>query len=91
MHGAEAAKHLWSVLAELSFTQTEATVLCEDNQAAIFKVNERKPTPQVCHVDIQHFAVQKWRERKIVWPEHIPTAANPADAATKALGWTLHH
>jgi hypothetical protein len=28
---------------------------------------------------------------KIIRPEHIPAALSPADAATKAIGWTLHH
>jgi hypothetical protein len=79
------------LLAELGFPQADATVLCEDNQAAIFMVNERKPAPQVRHVDAQHFAVQEWQERKIARPEHIATALNPAGAAAKALGWTVHH
>jgi hypothetical protein len=91
VHAAKVAKYLRSVLAELGFPQTDATVPHEDNQAAIFMVNEKKPAPRVRHVDIQCFVIQEWRERKIVRLEHIPTALNPADAATKALGWTLHH
>jgi hypothetical protein len=58
VHAAKVAKHLRSVLAELGLPQAGATILCEDNQAAIFMVNERKPAPRVRRVDTQCFATQ---------------------------------
>ena len=90
VYAAKTAKYLRSVLQELGFEQKSPTVLYEDNQAAIAMINEKKPTPRSRHIDIQHFAIQEWRERKIVEMRYIATTINPADAATKALGWTLH-
>ena len=66
------------------------TKLYEDNEAAMARVNENKPTPRARHVDIQHFAIQEWRQRGLVSLHHIPTSINVADAGTKLLGWTLH-
>ena len=75
---------------DLGFAQTGPTPLCEDNQAAIAMINERKPTPRSHHIDIQHFAIQEWRQRGIVEMRFIPGVINPADQATKSLGWVLH-
>jgi hypothetical protein len=61
-----------------------------DNEAAIAMINERKPTTRSCHIDIQHFAIQEWRQRGDIIMHHIPGIINPSDQATKALGWTLH-
>ena len=52
--------------------------------------SKSKPTTRSRHIDIQHFAIQEWRERGIVKMQHIPGVINPSDQATKALGWTLH-
>jgi hypothetical protein len=88
---AKIAKYLQGVLTGLGFAQTAATVLYEDNEADIAMVNENKPTPRACHVDIRHFALQEWRERGIIRLGHIPAGViNPADGGTKPLGWTLH-
>ena len=87
---AKVAKYLRSVLTELGYPPDGPTPLYEDNQAAIAMINERKPTPRSRHIDIQHFAIQEWRQRKIVDMHYIPGIINPADQATKALGWTLH-
>jgi hypothetical protein len=53
-------------------------------------INENKPTTRSRHIDIQHFAIQEWRQRNTVEMRYIPGVVNPADQATKALGWTLH-
>lgn len=87
---AKITKYLRAVLFALDFGEPDATVLYEDNEAAIAMVNENKPTPRARHVDIQHFALQEWRERGIVKLEHIPGVINPSDGGTKPLGWTLH-
>jgi hypothetical protein len=90
VHAAKIAKYLCSVLEELGFVQKRATPLYEDNQAAIAMINENKPTTRSRHIDIQHFAIQEWRAWGIVEMYYIPGVVNPADQATKALGWTLH-
>jgi len=87
---AKIAKSLRTILKELGYEQQEPTLLYEDNQAAIAMVNETKPTARSRHIDIQHFAIQEWRERGIVEMRYIPTTINPSDAATKCLSWTLH-
>ena len=87
---AKTAKYLRLVLSELGFTQHGPTILYKDNQAAIAMVNENKPTTRVRHIDIQFFAIQEWRAQGEIKLVYIPTALNPSDQATKALGWTMH-
>ena len=91
VHAAKIAKYLHSILRELGFPPSGPTLLYEDNLAAIEMINQDKPTERSRHIDIQHFALQEWRKRKIVAMKHIPGCINPSDAATKALGWILHH
>ena len=90
VHAAKIAKYLRSVLQELGFEQDGATPLYVDNQAAIAMINEGHPTPRSRHIDIQHFAIQEWRQRGIVEMHHLPGVINNSDQLTKALGWTLH-
>ena len=59
VHAAKTAKYMRSVLTELGFAPLGATSLHIDNQAAVAMINERKPTPRSCHIDIQHFAIQE--------------------------------
>ena len=88
---AKVAKYLRSVLKELGYAQSTPTPLYEDNQAAIAMINERRPTPRSRHIDIQYYAIQEWRQQGEIQMIYIPTVINPADDATKALGWVLHH
>jgi hypothetical protein len=90
VHAAKVAKYLRSILHELGFTQQGPTPLYEDNQAAIAMINECKPTPRSRHIDIQHFAIQEWQREKSIIMRYISTVINPADQATKCLGWILH-
>jgi hypothetical protein len=90
VHAAKIAKHLRFVLEELGYAQTTATPIYEDNQAAIAMINEDRPTVRSRHIDIQHFAIQEWRDKGFIRMIYIPTALNVADANTKALGWILH-
>jgi hypothetical protein len=53
-------------------------------------INERKPTLNSRHIDIQYFAIQEWRCHSIIVMHHLPGVINMTDQATKALGWTLH-
>jgi Ca2+/H+ antiporter len=87
---AKVAKYLCSVLNQLGFHQDHPTTRYEDNEAAIKMINESKPTPRSRHIDIQHFAIQEWRQEKSITMKYISTLINIADQKTKALGWTLH-
>jgi len=61
VYTAKAVKHLHSVLNDLGLLSPKATVIYEDNKAAINMINESKPTARSCHIDVQHFAIQEWR------------------------------
>ena len=87
---AKIAKYLRMVLSELGFKQHSPTLLYEDNQAVINVVNNEKPTSNLRHVEIQHFAIQQWRANGDIELKYIPTAINCSDAQTKGLGWSLH-
>jgi hypothetical protein len=88
---AQMAKFLRAILIELGLLQDEPTKLFEDNAAAIMMANAKRPTERSRHVDIQHFALQEWVQKKEVVLEHVRGTLNPSDALTKALGWILHH
>jgi hypothetical protein len=91
VHTAMLAKYLRSILLELGFPQVGPTVLYGDNLSSIAMVNSNRPTNCSCHIDIQYFAIQQWRENLEIILRHIPGVINPSDAGTKALGWILHH
>ncbi len=76
---------------ELGYKQKHANVIYEDNMAMIGMINAKKPTDRTRHTNIQHFAIQDWRDRNLIVMRHIAGTINPADALTKALGWVLHH
>ena len=61
-----------------------------DNQAAIAMVNENWLTPRARPIEIQHFAIQEWRDKGDVVLHHCPGIINAGDDLTKALGWVLH-
>jgi hypothetical protein len=88
---AKIAKYLRSILIDLGFPPSGPTLLYEDNKAAINMVNANRPTELSRHIDIQHFAIQEWRQRGDIKLAHIPGVINPSDAQTKPLGWILHH
>jgi hypothetical protein len=87
---AKIIKYLRYVLQELDLGETEPTTLYIDNQATMHMINDDKPTPRSRHIDIQHFAIQEWREAGVLKVVHIPGVINPSDAATKALASQLH-
>lgn len=66
------------------------TSLYIDNEAALHMINERRPTPRARHIDVQHFAIQEWREHGHIIMQHIPGSLNPSDALTKPLTPALH-
>ena len=87
---AKQAKYLRAILAELGFPQSEPTPLHEDNQSAINMINARVPTERSRHIDIQHFAIQGWKDAGDIIMAFLPGVINPADDLTKPLGWILH-
>jgi len=90
VYTAKAVKHLRTVLHDLGLSQSRPTVIYEDNKAAIDMINDSKPTTRSRHIDVQHFAIQEWRNRGEIEMRHIPGILNPADDETKALSWMLH-
>ena len=87
---AKHAKYLRAIMKELGFAQTEPTPLYEDNMSAIKMINARIPTERSRHIDIQHFAIQDWKDAGDIVMRHIPGILNPSDDLTKPLGWVLH-
>jgi hypothetical protein len=87
---AKHAKYLRAILTELGFPPDGPTPIYEDNQSAINMVNARVPTERSRHIDIQHFAIQDWKDAGDIIMAYIPGILNPADDLTKPLGWILH-
>jgi hypothetical protein len=88
-----AAKHahyLCSIMKELGFEQQAPTPLWMDNQSAINMINAHVPTEHSWHIDIQHFAIQDWKDAGDIIMAFIPGILNPLDDLTKPLGWVLH-
>ena len=88
---AKVVKYLRYVLSELGLLRPGPTRLLIDNLAALHMINENRPTPRARHIEIQHFAIQEWREKLEIIMEHIPGIINSSDDFTKALGWILHY
>jgi hypothetical protein len=87
---AKHAKYLRAIMTQLGFAPTGPTVLFCDNQSAINMINARVPTERSRHIDIQHFAIQDWKDAADIIMEFIPGIINPSDDLTKPLGWVLH-
>ena len=75
---------------ELGFSPCDPTPIYDDNKSAILMINSRVPTERSRHIDIQHFAIQDWKEAGDIEMFHIPGIINPSDDLTKPLGWVLH-
>jgi len=75
---------------QLGFAPTKPTTLHCDNQSAINMINARVPTERSRHIDIQHFAIQDWKDAGDVVMKFIPGIINCSDDLTKPLGWVLH-
>ena len=87
---AKIAKYLRYVLTELNAIAPGPTKLFIDNMAALMMINESRPTPRARHIEIQHFAIQEWRERGDILMQHLAGIINAGDGLTKPLGWVLH-
>jgi len=87
---AKHARHMCAIMTDLGFPPKGPTVMCCDNQSAINVINARVPTGRSRHIDIQHFAMQDWKEQGAIVMEFISEVINPSDDLTKPLGWVLH-
>ena len=83
-------KYIRSVMEELGIETNEPTPIYEDSQSVIEIINANKPTGRSRHIDIMFFAIQEWKDAKIITMKHIPGIINPADDLTKPLGFVLH-
>jgi len=88
---AKHARHMRAIMTDLGFPPKGPTVMYCDNQSAINMINARVPTERSRHIDIQHFAIQDWKESGTIVMEFISGAINPSDDLTKPLGWVLHN
>ena len=52
--------------------------------------NARVPAERSCHIDVQHFATQDWKEAGDIIMSFIPGITNPSDDLAKPLGWISH-
>ena len=75
-----------SVLWDMGIPQCSATVLYEDNDAAMSMANAQKPTAWVRHMDIKYRVLAEWVNRDLVRLERVDTSQNWADHFTKQLG-----
>ena len=87
---AKHAKYLRAIMTQLGFPPRRPAVLHCDNQSAINMINARVPTERSRHIDIQHFAIQDWKESGAIVMQFIHGVINPSDDLTKPLGWVLH-
>jgi len=84
------AQYMHAIMTNLGFPPKGPTIMYYDNQSAINMINAHVPTERSCHIDIQHFAIQDWKDSGAIVMEFIPGIMNPSDDLTKPLGWVLH-
>jgi len=87
---AKHARYMHAIMTDLGFPPKGPTIMHCDNQSSINMINARVPTERSRHVDIQHFAIQDWKESGAIVMEFISGVINPSDDLTKPLGWVLH-
>jgi hypothetical protein len=82
---AKMALYIRSILNELHVPQTHATLIYEDNAAALMMANASQPTKRTRHMDIRHFAIQEWVECDLIQLKRVDTTVNLSDTLTKPL------
>ena len=87
---AKIALYLCSILEELGLGCTEATKIYEDSTSTIMNVSSQVPTECACHISVQYFAIEDWKEWGCIELIHIPGVINPVNDLTKPLGQVLH-
>jgi len=75
---AKHTKYLLVIMTQLGFPPKGPTVPHCDNQSAINVINARVPTDRSCHVEIQHFAMQDWKDSGNIAMRFIHRVINPS-------------
>jgi len=75
---AKHARYMRTIMTDLGFPPKGPTVMYCDNQFAINMINARVPTERSRHIDIQHFAIQDWKESGTIVMEFISGVINPS-------------
>ena len=88
---AKIVKYLRYVARDLAALAPGPSPMYIDNLAALFMINERRPTPRARHIETQHFAIQEWRRDGDIIMRHLTGILNSSDGLTKAVGTTLHY
>ena len=83
------ALYVRSILNELGMPQHIATSMYEDNKGCLHMAQNQKPTKNIGHVDLRHFAVVDWVSQDLLAVKKICTSDNSSETLTKSLGRTL--
>ena len=54
-------------------------------------MNSIIPTEITCHIYVQLFSIQGWKESDDIIMNNIPGIINPLDGITKLLVWVLNY
>ena len=81
--------YLRSILEEIGLPPQHATIIYEDNAAAIEMANAQRPTRRTKHMELKHFALLQWCETDQIILTAISTSDNAADGLTKPLATVL--
>jgi hypothetical protein len=73
------------LLDELSFTQSEPSLLLSDNQAAIAISENDVHHNRTKHIDIRHHFVREQIKNKVIQLKWVPSDIQLADLLTKGL------
>jgi hypothetical protein len=79
------ALYIRSILDELHAPQTHATLIYEDDAAALMRANASQPTKRTRHMDICHFAIKERVECDLVQLKRVDTTVKLSDTLTKPL------
>ena len=72
-------------------TQENATIIYEDNAAAIEMANAQNLTRRTRHICILYFALLQWCENDEIILSALSTSDNVADGLTQLLSTILFH
>jgi len=87
---AKHAKCLHAIMTQLGFPSKGHMILHCDNQSTINMINAHVSSECSHHIDIQHFALQDWKDYGDIVMKFINGVINPSNDLTKPLGWVLH-
>ena len=87
---AQEISFLRMLLDYLGFTQTEPTVIFEDNAACVFLTEEPAHACRTKHIDLRCMYLKELKQRNVVKLVPVPTDKQHADFLTKSLSRELH-